>query len=146
MGELDAKLMRAARLRTDFEPGQVAVDAATLEVQQRLPRAGACGSSTSTRCVSVIFAQPIFERAGVLLDRTFDDGPVNLFDGPFAKLLAQPRRRLAGAGEQKDAGDGFVEAMDDAEKDFAGLFVLVLEIFLDSPIERLLLRLESGHR
>src|SRR5262249_26525526 len=40
MGELNAELMRASRLRPNFEPGQVAMGAAALKVQQRLASPG----------------------------------------------------------------------------------------------------------
>src|SRR5438445_126413 len=89
-----------------------------------------------------ILAQPVLERAGVALHGPLDDRPVDFLDGAFAELFAEPGRRLAGAGEQEDAGHWLVEPMHDAEEDLAGLLVLVLEIFLDGAVEGDLLPLE----
>src|SRR5687768_16585562 len=129
MGELHAELMPASGLRANFEPGEIAMHAAALIVQKRLPGAFRLRLEHVNAMRLDVLAQPIFERAGFPLHLPLDDRPVNLLDGPLAKLLAEPGGRLAGAREEHDSGDRLVEAMDDTEKDLAGLLVLVLDVF-----------------
>jgi hypothetical protein len=67
-------------------------------------------------------------------------------DEVVPELFAQPGRPLAGAGEEQDAGDRLVNAVDDAEEDVAGLGVLLLEVCLHDPVHGLLGPAEVGAR
>src|SRR5207237_6623301 len=60
------------------------------------------------------------------------------------ELLTETGGGLAGAGEEENAADGLVEAVNDAEEDVAGLVIFVLEVGLDGAIDGFLGALEVG--
>ncbi len=145
VGQLHAQLVRAAGLRPDFQPGQVAVAARLWNSAARLAwrRRHAARRPRRGRCCSSLRSQSS-RLPALLADVALDDGPVDFLDGALAKLLRQPGRRLAGAGEEQHAGDGLVEPVDDAQKNIAWLLIFLLEIMLYCPVERLFFALEVG--
>src|SRR5262245_17879863 len=139
--------MGASCLRPYLQPAQAAVIATPLVVQQGLACPLRAWLDNVDPVAVAIAQQPVFERASRALDLALDDGPVNLLDRPLAKLFRQPRRPLAGPGEQHHARDRPIEPLDDAEKDLARLGVFLLEVGLDRPIEGffLALKMRTGH-
>src|SRR5439155_26771590 len=63
---------------------------------------------------------------------------------PLAELLAEPGGGLARAGEQQHPADRLVEPVDDAEEHVPRFAVLLLEVRLGEPIDRLVLAVEVG--
>ena len=154
-GELHAELVLAAGVRAEFEPRQPVVPAADLRTAAAANCApGVSFGTTSTRAVRLVLLQPVFERAGVRgrprgcrpSACVLDHRPVHLLDHPLAELLAEPGRGLARAGEQQHPAHRLVEPVDDAEEHVAGLLVLLLEVRLREPVDRLVLAVEVRGR
>lgn len=57
-----------------------------------------------------------------------DDGPVVFADIPLAELFGESRGGFAGAGDDRDAGNRFIESADDAEEDVTGLLIFGADI------------------
>src|SRR5262249_22928661 len=146
VSELDAELMRAPGLRANFQPGESAVIALFLKVKQGLMGAlGARFDDFDTADIAIAI-EPVFERAGGLVEIAFDDRPGDFPDSASANLLRQPRRRLARTRKQQHARHRLVQPMHDAKKDVPRLLVLLFEVRLDGAVESLFLALEMCAR
>lgn len=60
-----------------------------------------------------------------------DDGMVSLVHVATSKHFVEPRERFGSACENHKAAHGAIESVHGAEKDFAGLVVLLLDIGFD---------------
>lgn len=73
----------------------------------------------------------VFEVAFGLRGLVLDHGVVDLAAVALLEDFVHAREGLAGLGEEDDAADGTVEAMDDTTEDIARLAVALLEESLD---------------
>lgn len=147
MSELDAQLMAATSLRPDFEPGQTTVGPQTCEVQECLLGTGSARLDDFDPSSAIVFLEPIVETTSSLVECPFDNGPIDFFDGPFAKLLAESCCGFARAGKEENAGNRSVEPMDDAEINATGFVILGPQVFSGLDVERQAspLEMSTGH-